>query len=563
MPLGVLHAQQPGPLQLIRVVCAFVIVICSLMVAAEARAAPRAGKVAYVTAGAAYLDAGQKDGLVAGAKIDIVRRKRTLSSCEVTGLAEHHAVCLTTRAEPGDRFTFTPAAVAAAAEAPPRKPQPPTSKALEPLKAKVESATIEKVAFKKPVGAVTPRWSLRGSATLRQQVWFASNVDGVFARPSLDASVRTGIGLLSGLFAAATVRVQGDALAPATLRFRPDEAVELFVWDASVGIDEGTIVGAVGRFRPRRAPGMVLLDGAQAGVRTLGGSLEIGGYAGAVPDLVTIAPSLDRVAAGAYAALDLPAFEGMLFSPRARLGVMSSPDLALVRAELEAQALFSWSDLASVGASARVGVGGADASASVPSLDAARVDVDVEPWQALRVHGGYRWLAPLVVDFDAKAALVPPVIGVHHGDLGATWQVADWFSLGGLGGVGVDSDGAVARGYVGPQLGLPLAFGPLGGVELAYLEELGTFGGRSAYVSSVLTPWSALSVYVRASYYENDALGDPLREGALATMLEAPVLPWLSFRGRAQVQQSFAPADGSLRAEPSLLLVDLAVAGSI
>ena len=219
-----------------------------------------------------------------------------------------------------------------------------------------------------------------------------------------------------------------------------------------------------------------------------------------------------------------------------------------------------WTGIGTIGASALVGTGGS--AALLPTLDAGRLDLEVNPWTPLRVRGGWRYLAPLAIDFDARSG-VPRLGGAHHGDLGADYAISSWLVVGGLGGVGIDITTPVARGYVGPTLGLSQAFGTWGGLEVGYLEELGNFAGRSAYVSTSLSPARIVRIITRVSYFETEALGDSLRETTLMTLLDAPLLPWLSLRGRVQGSGALAPMDGSNRATPVAVLADVSVHGEI
>lgn len=131
------------------------------------------------------------------------------------------------------------------------------------------------------------------------------------------------------------------------------------------------------------------------------------------------------------------------------------------------------------------------------------------------------------------------------------------------GGAGYDVVTEAVRGYVGPQLGLPQAFGAFGGVELGYAEELGFWSGRTGWASTLLSPFSSLRLVTRASSFESEAIGDSVREIALMTLADAPILPWLTVRARAQVQTALLPLDGSKREAPSLLVADVGITGSM
>ena len=532
------------------------------VVGAGPAALASSGRVTYVAGASIYLDVGARDGVVNGAVFDLVKKRGKPLSCTAVDVAAHHAVCRSeARLRAGDRLTFTAALSSSppqAKDSAPRAAPPPPPPALADALAQ---APAPHVVWRRRPGSSRPAFATRGSVTLRQQVWTTAGADGTFARPSLDASARAGLGLFPGLYAEGALRLQGDAVAPASERFRPGD-VQLYLWSASIGVAEGSVVGALGRFRPRRAPGMQLLDGAQAGFTALGGALELGAYAGAIPDAVTVAPSLDRLTAGAYFALDLGVGKDVLVLPRARVGLVSSPDGKTIRAEAEGEAQVLWDGVVATAASARVGAGGS--ASPLPSLDAARLDVDALPAKSLRLHGGWHYLAPLVVDWDPGLS---PVGGAHHGDASARSLLDDWLVLGADAGVALDVPTAAARGYAGPVLGLPRAFGAVGGLELGYFEESAlsslSWSGRSAYVAATMSPLEALRVVTRVWYFEDAAPNDSLREVALMTLLDAPVLPWLSLRGRFQVQQTLAPLDGSARKSPTAFIGDVGVSGSL
>lgn len=538
-----------------------------LLAAAVANAVTNGGEVAYVTAGTAYLDVGANDGLNRGQKLKLVRGKRAVGSCEVVQVSATRALCTGARAQSGDRFSFPVVSVPGTGKADKNKKGPATQRKTLPSEAQlaslrvlVEQAPIEKVVHQRTSSA----FSLRGSTTLRQEVWgITTTPGGVFGRSSLDASARAGLGL-PNVFAQASLRVLGDLVAPPEQRFRPGELVELYVWGASVGVSDGLVVGEVGRFYARKVPGALLLDGAQAGVRFFGGTTEVGAYGGMIPELRTLAPGFGRLTAGAYVASDVNAADGVMVMPRARLGVVSAPDFATMRGELEAQTQVSWRNVGALATSVRAGLGGA--ADLLPSLDAVSLDADVVALPSVRVSGGYRYFGGSPVDFDVIAQ-APPIGGAHHAQAGARWEALTDLRVGLVSGLGFDNLSAAFRGFLGPELELPRAFGALGGLGVGYLEEFGSSAGRSAWVATSLGFLPVLSLTARASYFATApfeaAVGDSFREIGLMTLLDAPILPGLSLRGRAYAQQALPDVHGSARAAPTTLLVDLAATGTL
>lgn len=519
------------------------------------------GQVSYVTAKDVYLDVGRARGLVRGASVQVFRRNRPLGTCEVVDVTAREAWCRPSRAGVGrgDRVEFVPAPPPDAPPAPAattREP-PPSVEDVTARRTIVRAAPIVKVPFKKTGAA--PAIAARASAMLRQEVWAITTApDATFARTSLDGSARARLTGAPHVFASGALRLVGDVVAPPEQRFRPGELAELYVWNASLGIDEGPVLAEVGRFRPRLVPGALVLDGAQVGTRFLDARAEVGGYAGVVPDLLTLAPRLDVLTAGLYVGGDFAFGRSVLVLPRARAAVLATTDFATVRGELEAQTQVFWKAIGSVGGSARAGLGGTPDS--LPSLDAAHVDGEVRVTESVQLAGVYRYLARPAVDFDLATA-VPPVRGAHHASTTATFSFWSWLTFRTTAGLSHDLVGAIPRGYLGPEVGLPRAFGAIGGLEAGYLAELGDASGCSAWIATTMTPWSSWRWTTRVSYFETLALGDPLRETGLTTSLDAPLLPWLALRGRAYVAQGL-PSYG-LRDLPTILTGDLGISGSL
>ncbi len=545
----------------------FAVLALAVAAAPDSETGRETGRVTYVTAAAAFVDQGSADGLVLGQKIELMRKKKRVATCEVTSIAAHHAVCASERAEPGDRFSFAAAASNGRASAAPVARVRPRSdaRALDEQRAVIENAPIAKVRVARVRAAATPAWGARGEITLRHQAWATFNAaDASFQKPVLDAGVRANLGFVQGLQVGTALRLAGDALAPASTRFRAADAVELTVWEAGLFVDapREPWVASLGRFRPRRAPGAPLVDGALIAGRALEGSLEVGGYAGALPDAVTLAPRFDRVAGGVYLAVDAPLASDIVFLPRARIGVASTSDLAQSEAEVETQAQLCFGNALVIGAGARVGV---DGRTLVPALDAAHASIDHRPTETVSWRAGYRWIGATAFDLDrldavdAAATLtrVPAVASAHHADASTTWDVAPWITLGATGGVAAlldpalvvaGADLATLRGWIGPHIVLPGVL--LGGdLALSHIEELGAFSGRSSYVQS--THWLGdARVIARISYFETDARQEPVRESGALLGLDVPIFAWLTLQGRAQSIAALPTFDGHARATP-------------
>jgi hypothetical protein len=530
-------------------------------------AANASGTVTYVTQSEAFLNVGAQSGLAVGQKLEVTRKARKIGACDVVTVSDKTAICKGERFDRGDRFSFAVNDAVIPKPRPPdevAKPRPPLPTASE-LKQKrdvVLAAPLKVVPFEKGEALAT---SARASVQLREQVWhITSSAGGPFARTSLDASAKAslGLGFLPTAYGAASMRVVGDLLAPADQRFRPGELVELYVWGASVGTSDGPVIAELGRFYPRMAPGLSLLDGAQVGGRFLG-STEVGVYAGVIPDVVSTLPAADRIAAGAYFGTDAaPLDDELLILPRLRVGVMSNPDFTVVRGEVEAQTQLVWINILTLGGSLRAGMGGTPQLA--PSLDTARADLAFTAIPNVTLSGNYRFLAPLVVDYDLLSKYpVGAAGGAHHGGGSAAFRPFSWISLGATGGAGFDFTAQRARGYAGPEIGFPELFGSWGGMDVGYLEELGDWPGRSGWLSAHLAPLSVLRFGSRLSYFETQAFYDSLRETAVMLFVDAPVVPWLTLRGRTYVQQAMPTLAPLPRSTPTVVMADLSITGNL
>ena len=530
------------------------------IVVVGALAAATDGQVTYTTAKDAYLDVGAKDGVTVGQELQLTRRNKPAGPCQVVEVSPATAVCRSERAAPGDKlsFAFTPPPEAA-------KPEP---KVLPPMMSPGQQRELREQLAQLPVERVKHDVSsaglvFGGRTTLRQELWHASTTpNGTYGRTSIDGYLDVGFSAAPQFFTRAAFRVNSDLIAPSNQRARPGELVELYVWGLSVGMRDGFVVGQLGRFYAENVPGVLLLDD----------STEVGLYAGAIPDLVTIAPSLDRLAGGAYVGVNLRPMEGLSVVPRARLGVISSPDFQYVRGEAHAQTQVYWRGVGSVGGSIKTGMGGT--ADMLPSVDAASVDAGLDVLPELRLWTGYRYNAAPPLDLDFNGASIPRAQGGHDVSALTGYRPVPWFGFGASGSVAYDTTSDTTRAFVGPQLELPTMFGDAGGMQVGYVEEFGLtkvkdgaevpggWPGRNAWLSAHLRlPF--LSFMTRASYYESEAPRDWYRELGMSVWADAPILPWLSVRTRLYGSQALPSFGGEVRATPTVGMADLSVTGSL
>jgi hypothetical protein len=184
------------------------------------------------------------------------------------------------------------------------------------------------------------------------------------------------------------------------------------------------------------------------------------------------------------------------------------------------------------------------------TLDAVRVDLAARPIESLRIFGDYRYDG--VRNFEL-ARYDPQYHGPgYHADLWLSWDVTGYLSLGVDGGFAQDFDNHLARGFVGPQVGLPRLFGAHGGLSVGYAEEFGWLAGRNAYVQTILSPAPRWQVMARLSYFQDTPEGNGVEthELGLSASASAPILSWLSARlsvaGRLGLDQAASGAESDL-----------------
>ncbi|MBX7100476.1 MAG: hypothetical protein K1X89_22350, partial [Myxococcaceae bacterium] len=263
-----------------------------------------AGQVTFVTATQAVVDRGQLDGVDVGEVLTFKRRGAPAGTCKVVQRSAHNASCTPTGVlRPGDRFGVDEKLAAGPAPI----PALPSPTELRLRLDAVERAAIPLHDFEGEgelsVGAASQvRVSLRHDSWMRQG-------GGPFHRESLGVRLN-GVELYKGirLWADAQVALWGNR--PTGYRY-PVGVVQPIVRRLEVSWREPGEAWSValGRTWPVAAPGLTVLDGAQASYRARDGSLEAGAYGGALPDDITLVPSR-RWTGGAFAALRVAGDEG-------------------------------------------------------------------------------------------------------------------------------------------------------------------------------------------------------------------------------------------------------------
>ena len=245
--------------------------------AAAARAqAPRPVSVSYVSSGAVYLDAGRAEGLVAGARLRLVRAGETVAELEVDFVAEHSASCKVVSSNrpvwAGDRAILlsSPAAAEPAAP-PPAQPEPEVAAPAPPYQAPTRGGALP---WAKSYGSVA-----LGYRTL--------SVTG--GPTSTESSGRLSLRLreIGGKPLEVRVRMRGrrterEGYGRSVAKSQSSDRL----YELSLAYDppEGRFSFQAGRFASGPFSGLGYLDGVLGQLR-LGRRFYLGAFGGARPDL--------------------------------------------------------------------------------------------------------------------------------------------------------------------------------------------------------------------------------------------------------------------------------------
>jgi hypothetical protein len=304
-----------------------------------------------------------------------------------------------------------------------------------------------------------------------------------------------------------------------------------------------SLFGAIGRTW-LRTPGLLTIDGAQAGWKSKDSALMFGVFGGFLPSPVNTAPQFSQFAAGVFGVARFDKGEGAQ-SSQLELDLRANYAYRAVGGRFEG-ALGAHAFVTKrfdVHAAAEFGVG---AGQGVGALDAARLDFGLRPTDKVQLYAGARYIgvSPTeIIDVGAASAFLQQSV---HGDLGLRIEPSSffWFGLSGTTSTDLESthqglsDGKTlfhSFTDVGPDLALPSLLGPLGGASLGYREEFGWTRGRSGFLQLNLAVARRLRFLARASWYSqapggnNDGLiGNEL--GATFTA-DLQIMRWLWVRG--------------------------------
>jgi hypothetical protein len=496
--------------------------------------------VAYVTAARAYLDAGTDDGLAAGSEIALRRNGSAAGRCTIEAIAPHHAVCSGARARPGDSFDLP--AVADPAP-PPLLPPPPSDDVLAHRRAVVAATPVMMiVATASPEAPLVLPRTRAIDVAVTEQAW-SVNPGGVSSKQSLDIVAR-GVPLASWLYLDLDARLEHWSTRQNPV-FRPNDKTQVYIWQAQLtAIPSDRLTLAGGRVLPWGIPGATIFDGAMAGWhgRLGDASTEVGVFGGEVPAPDTTKPDRQRYTGGAYWSLDRRV-GGLTLRSEGRLAAVHTPELGTRgEASVTGRAFTRAFDLS---VEAGLGAGG---KAHAPSyLDALRLDATIRPTAGLRLGGSFRY-AGLVW----PQTFFPPAFPGRNreADAFASYDVGPWLRLGVTGGTSADLVSKVSRTWVGPEVTLTRILWGRGTLGAGYLEERGSFAGRSAYLQLAATPAQWLWLLARAGWSHEQ--GDVViqDEASLTLGARAELTSWLALRLTVTDRVALDSGEGS---QPSSL----------
>lgn len=508
----------------------------------ETRRAPSAGsgvKLSHVTRTRLYLDLERAGAIGPGARVELLRGERqAIGSCIVDSVSEHHASCPLgdLRVSPGD----TPRVILSNTLA---EPSPIEASAAGPTIDTAPVADFEAVPFQKVEYRGQPEEVLsRATLKLRERAAVYSGAGLTYARDQVSVVLQHLRLPLFGLEANADLRVLLQPVRPLEQRFRSESAAYLFVHEAMVTRrdPDHTLRLAIGRVAPWHIPGVLELDGGQIGIATPSDTLEVGAFAGFLPSLLSLSPTTERWAMGAY------------WSTRGELGPVRLEHEGRVnalrgsssvrRGETEISVQASVPRAATTALGARFSF--LDSASSAPKLTALRAEVIVSPFSTLELEGYFRErrdTSASDIDLDS----VRPGFGrtkARHLGASGRLEVSAPLSVGAQFGLADDLD-MRSRLFAGPEI----QYQPLGSralmITAGYQEEWGWVVGRMAYLGSLWSLTADAHTFLRLSYFADRAKEAPAlaHQGLMSGGLFIRLWEWLEVRGSGLISVPLVP----------------------
>ncbi|MBI5069166.1 MAG: hypothetical protein HZB56_13095 [Deltaproteobacteria bacterium] len=504
----------------------------------------QAGTVRNVILRRAYLDAGTRDGLAVGQVLQLRRKGEAAGTCTIEAVSERNAVCAGGGVRSGDTFPVNPAAAGARpADLPPRPSAEEQARRLQAI-GQVGFALVD---FKSTRVVEIPDRLRRVDLGFTHVSFLGS--DRAADHQEQVYAVARGVPLWRGsrLDLDLTAIYRRDAADPE--RFEPGKKALVLVREASLSWAEpaATWRFAAGRVLPWYIPGGATFDGVQAGWRP-SREAELGLFGGAVPDLMTTAPGVDRATGGAYWHAERQVGGHNLLRTDGRVAWVKLP---ASKSRIEAEASFRAWLLRHLDVAGQVRFGMGDYT-SPNKLDAARIDVGWVQPQVWSVYGGFRYDDTRVPDLAAPALYAGRT---RHASGAFSFDRLGWLQLRATGGHAEDPVSKEKRSWVGPEVWMPRALGRWGGAGAGYSEQIGKSSGRSAWVQADLAPGTRFRMLTRASWFM-DERPSPLQADhgvGLMAAATADLTPWLRFRLSAMGRYAIPPSEAAPSAWGSLV----------
>ncbi len=310
---------------------------------------------------------------------------------------------------------------------------------------------------------------------------------------------------------------------PDPSRFRDDQAVQYYLWEASITNrnSRSPFSFTAGRVRPWDLPGLTTFDGAQASYRFGSGGPEIGMYGGILPDMISLRPDSQSWAGGLYYEQAYVQTRDYLVRQEIRAGVLRTTDFGS-RIEAEARtsaSILKWLDFA---VDLKAGLGGGNVSAD-PALDALRFDLGLRPTDKLYIYSNLRFLERQPNEVD-----VTIYDGARHEELGMMYNIVPMLGVGFNGGASQEVGGSeLDRKYVGPEVRLSKWLTKQSDLLLGYQYESGWVDGHFFFIQPSATFLNRYKGTLRASYSKDNAADQIADQWGMFGGFQTPLFSWL------------------------------------
>lgn len=477
----------------------------------------KVARVQYLTNKGAYLDKGAKDGVVAGDVLSAKRGRRQVS-CTIEVVSENASRCKGTDLSDDLNFTLL-RAPAASEKVTALRPDNKTS--TQKSNNVLRGAAYPQVVFAgAKVAKRTPVW-LKWDHEVRIQPGAQNSVQqedsiGLWipGMPIGFWDLRAYVQLLAHRW---TQRSSG-------LTMGINQRSYLSVWEASVAkrASAGGFTMGVGRLQPWSAPGLWVLDGMVAGYRSQSYGIEVGAYAGAIPDLIALDVSSDRWGAGVYYDWQGTFAEATTARSAGRLGLLHLED-GRQRLEVSEQFQVFLSDRVQLALEPTL----SRTENDPVHVDHVRASMDGRVGDHAFWGGAAQWNSRAA--WAAYTRYTSPIVDASHAQLYGGWDRGD-LTLRFFSGARAGATATDAQYFAGPELGIPRLFGPWGGLTVGYQEDFGRSSGRAVYTQSLLQLAHLTTLWVRLSVADEVVAGTHAADVGGFARVDWALVDWLTLR---------------------------------